>query len=53
MSLVHEEDSDNEADSPHFQMGVKRDQTRRKIEEFFDIGMLDELVKRQIQEVKL
>jgi len=51
--LLHEDDPDNEADSPRFQTGVQHNQTRRKNEKFYDIKALDELVQRRIQEVKL
>jgi len=52
-SLLRTDGSDNEAESPCFQMGVHYDQTRRKIEEFLDIKRLNMLVQRQIQEAKL
>ena len=46
-SLLCEDGSNNEDDSPCFQTGVQHDQTQRKIEEFSDIITLDELVQRQ------
>ena len=50
---MHEDRTDNEANSPHFQMGVQYNQTRRRIEEFSDIPTLDELVQWRIEEAKL
>ena len=52
-SLLHEDDSDSEADSPRYQTGVQLKETRRKIEESLDIRTLNELVQRQIHETKL
>ena len=52
-SPMYEENSDNEAGSSRYQIGVQRGQTRRKIEELPDIIILDELVRRRIQEAKL
>jgi len=43
-SLLYENNFDNEADSPHYQTGIQRGQTRRIIEELPDIRTLDELV---------
>ena len=52
-SLLCEDGSDIEADSLCFWIEVQHKQTRRKIKKFPDIRALDELVQRQIQEVKL
>ena len=52
-SLLHEDDSDCEADSPRYQTGVQLRKTRRKIEKSLNIRTLNELVQRQIHETKL
>ena len=51
-SLLHEDYSDNEVDSPHFQGGVQHDQTRM-VEEFLYTRAFNELVQRRIEETKL
>jgi len=53
ISPMHEDGSDNKADSPCFQTKTQHDQIRRRTEEFPDIRILDELVQRQIEEAKL
>ena len=52
-SPLYKDNSDKEADSPHYQTGVQRGQTRQKIKELLDIRTINELVQRRIQEVKL
>ena len=53
MSPLCEDSSDNEADSPSYQSGVQRGQTRKKTEEFPDVRTLNKLVQRRVYEVKL
>ena len=53
MSLLREDNSNNEVDSPHYQTRVQCGQIQRKIEEFPDIRTLDILVQTRIQEAEL